>query len=161
MMTASPFVKLSVEEPFVNMKLSMATAKQGEPADMVATVENLREFEGQADTQIFGLPAHSTAPVLKVDKTTGDLNIPITTSEKTPVGQHKNLFCTVTIMKDGEPILHRVGMGGVFRVDPKPKEPAPKPAETPKVVAKNEPKPKPLSRLEQLRLEAKKEAEKQ
>lgn len=161
MMTAAPFVKLSVEEPFVSMKLSMATAKQGEEVAMVAEVENLREFDGQADTQIFGLPAHSTAPVVKVDKATENLNIPIATSEKTPVGQHKNLFCTVTVLKDGEPILHRVGMGGVFRVDPKPKEPAPKPAAEKKVVAKNEPKPKPLSRLEQLRLEAKKEAEKE
>ncbi|MEM1443323.1 MAG: PPC domain-containing protein, partial [Verrucomicrobiota bacterium] len=159
MMTASPFVKLSVEEPFVEMKLSMATAKQGEAVDMVAEVENLREFDGQADVQLFAVPAHATAPILKIDKATTDLNFPIQTTEKTPVGQHKNLFCTVTVLRNGEPVVHRVGMGGVFRVDPKPKEPvAAKPAAEKKVVAKNEPKEKPLSRLEQLRLEAQKES---
>lgn len=160
MMTASPFVKLSVEEPFVGMKLSMATAKQGEAIDMLAEVENLREFEGQADVQLFAVPAHATVPVVKIDKSTSDLKLPIQTTDKTPVGQHKNLFCTVTLMHNGEPVVHRVGMGGVFRVDPKPKEPvAAKPvAEEKKVVAKNEPAEKPLSRLEQLRLEAQKEA---
>ncbi|MCG8600658.1 MAG: PPC domain-containing protein [Verrucomicrobiales bacterium] len=161
MMTASPFVNLSVEEPFVNMKLSMATTKQGEAVGMVAEVENLREFPGQADTQIFGIPAHSTAEVMKIDKGTSSLNIPITTTEKTPVGQHKNLFCTVTIMQNGEPILHRVGMGGVLRVDPKPKDAAPKPAAPAKKVAAAPAKEKPLSRLEQLRLDAKKAAESQ
>lgn len=161
MMTATPFVKLSVEEPFVNMKLSMATTKQGAPGNMVAEIENLREFGGQADVQLFGLPAHATSQVQKIDKASAKLDIPIATSEKTPVGQHKNLFCTVTVTMNGEPIVHRAGMGGVFRVDPKPKEPvAPKPAAAePKKVAAAAPKEKPLSRLEQLRLEAKKEAE--
>lgn len=158
-MSATPFVKLRVEEPFVGMKLSMATAKQGEKSDMVAEVEHLRDIPGEADVQLFGLPAHSTTPVLKLKKGLDGLTFPIETTEKTPVGQHKNLFCTVVVMQNGEPISHRVGMGGVFRVDPKPKEvkkeAAPKPAKT---VAKVEKKEKPLSRLEQLRLEAQKEA---
>lgn len=159
MVTAAPFIKLDVEEPFVNMKLSMVTAKQGESIDMLAEVENLREFEGPADVQLFAVPAHATVPVLKLDKTTEELSLPIQTTDKTPVGQHKNLFCTVTVMKNGEPVVHRVGMGGVIRVDPKPKEPvAAKPEAEKKVVAKNEPKEKPLSRLEQLRLEAQKAA---
>ncbi|MDF1737548.1 MAG: PPC domain-containing protein [Verrucomicrobiales bacterium] len=158
-MTASPFIKLTVEEPFVGMKLSMATAKQGETSSIVADVEHLRDFDGEADVQIFGLPAHSTTSVLKLKKGLENLDFPVATTEKTPVGQHKNLFCTVVVMKDGEPISQRVGMGGVFRVDPKPKEVKAAPAEAkPKVVAKVEKKEKPLSRLEQLRLEAKKEA---
>ncbi len=158
-MTASPFVKLTVEEPFVGMKLSMATAKQGETSSILAEVEHLRDFEGEADVQIFGLPAHSTTPALKLKKGLESLDFAVATTEKTPVGQHKNLFCTVVVMKNGEPISQRVGMGGVFRVDPKPKEVKAAPAEAkPKVVAKVEKKEKPLSRLEQLRLEAKKEA---
>ena len=155
MMTASPYAKLTVEEPFVDMKLSLATAKQTENIDLLADFEAVREFDGQADVQIFGLPAHATTDVLKATKATESLAFPIAVSEKTPVGQHKNLFCTVTVMKNGEPIVHRVGTGGTFRVDPKPKEAPKKPAEK-KVVATNEAKPKPLSRLEQLRLEAQK-----
>ena len=158
-MTASPFVKLTVEEPFVGMKLSMATAKQGETSSILAEVEHLRDFGGEADVQIFGLPAHSSTPALKLKKGLDSLDFAVVTTDKTPVGQHKNLFCTVVVMQNGEPISQRVGMGGVFRVDPKPKEVKAAPAEAkPKVVAKVEKKEKPLSRLEQLRLEAKKEA---
>jgi len=161
MMTAAPFVKLSVEEPFVSMKLNSTTARQGEQANMLAAVTKLRDFDGEADVQLFANPAHSTVPVVRIDQGTSEINIPIQTTEKTPVGQHKNLFCTVTLMKDGEPIVHRVGMGSVLRVDPKkPKEAPAKSAET-KVVASNKPaSEKPLSRLEQLRQEAKEQATK-
>jgi hypothetical protein len=156
---ASPFINLSVEEPFVNLTLSMATAKQGETVDMVAEVEQLREFPGEADVQLFGLPAHSTASVQKLKADLENLSFPVVTTDKTPVGQHKGVFCTVTVVKDGEPIVHRLAMGSVLRVDPLPKvaaAPAAKPAAAP--VATAEKKEKPLSRLEQLRLEAQKEA---
>lgn len=158
---SAPFTEVTVEEPFVGMKMNMATVQQGQPIDMICNLEQLREFDGEADVQIFGLPAKATAPVQKIGRDAEEVRFPVTTAEDTPVGQHKNLFCTVVITKNGEPISHRVGMGGVIRVDPKPKEPvAPKPAaEAPKDVAKAEPAKKPLSRLEQLRLDAKKQAE--
>ncbi len=156
--SASPFIKLSVEEPFVQLKLSMTTAKQGETVDMLGEVEQLREFGGEADVQLFGLPSHSTAAVQKLKSDLESLSFPIVTTDKTPVGQHKGVFCTVTVVKDGEPIVHRLAMGSVLRVDPLPKVAvaAPK-AAAPAAVASAEKKEKPLSRLEQLRLEAQKE----
>jgi hypothetical protein len=159
MVTAAPFVKLSVEEPFVEMKLNLTTAKQGEQANMLANVTKLRDFSGQADVQLVAIPAHATVPVMKIDQGTTELSLPVQTSEKTPVGQHKNLFCTVTISRDGEPIVHRVGMGGILRVDPRPKEAPKTEAVETKVVVSNKPvSEKPLSRLEQLRMEAKQQA---
>jgi hypothetical protein len=157
--SASPFIKLSVEEPFVQLKLSMTTAKQGETVDMLGEVEQLREFGGEADVQLFGLPSHSTAAVQKLKSDLESLSFPIVTTDKTPVGQHKGVFCTVTVVKDGEPIVHRLAMGSVLRVDPLPKVAvaAPKAAAAPAPVAAAEKKEKPLSRLEQLRLEAQKE----
>ena len=159
---ASPFIKLSVEEPFVQMKMSMATAKQGETADMVAEVEHLRDFGGEAEVQLFGLPAYSTAAAQKLKGGVDGLSFPIATTDKTPVGQHKGVFCTVTVVKDGEPIVHRLAMGSVFRVDPKPKEvkDVPKPVAVATTAAPAEKKEKPLSRLEQLRLDAQKEGAK-
>lgn len=152
---ASPFIKLSVEEPFVQMKLSMATAKQGETVNMIAEVEQLRDFEGQADVQLFGLPAHSTAEVQKLKSDLETLSFPVVTTDKTPVGQHKGVFSTVTLVKNGEPIVHRLAMGSVLRVDPQPK--VAKVEAKPAAVASAEKKEKPLSRLEQLRQEAQKE----
>jgi len=66
---------------------------------------------------------------------------------QSPVGQHKTLFCSVVIQKDGEPITHTVGSGGVLRID------APKPVVAAKTDAPVKPPEKRLSRLEQLRKE--------
>jgi hypothetical protein len=155
--TAAPYIKLSVEEPFLDLKFSMATAKQGETTEMVGEVDQLRAYDGEAEVQLFGLPANSTAEVQKLKKELTGITFPIVTTDKTPVGQHKGVFCTVTVMQNGEPILHRLAMGSVVRVDPMPKAvvAAPKPAEV--AAAAPVKKEKPLSRLEQLRLEAQKE----
>lgn len=164
--TATPFTPLSVEEPFVKMKMTMGNVNQGAKGELVASLEQLRPFDGQADVQIFGLPAKSESQVMKVTKDQADLHFPITAADDTPVGQHKNLFATLVIMQNGEPITHRVGMGGVLRVDPKPKAPAtPAPAaaaDPKKAAVAAAPAPaKPLSRLEQLRQEAQKQATEQ
>ncbi len=157
MYNAAPFINLSVEEPFVNVKLTMTSAKQGETVEMVAEVEHLRDYTAEGQVQLYGLPAHSTAEARPVKSGVESLSFPIVTTDKTPVGQHKGVFCTVTLMQDGEPIVHRLAMGSVFRVDPKPKEVAAAPAPAAKPAAPAEKKEKPLSRLEQLRLEAQKE----
>lgn len=161
MVVASPFVKVSVEEPFLQMKLNLTTTVQGQKADMLASVEKLRDFDGAAEVQLFGLPAHATTDILKVKKDSTEVHFPITTADNTPVGQHKNMFCTAVIMKNGEPITHRVGLGGVLRVDPKPKKAVAAAKAPVKKVVKNQAAPKvakPLSRLEQLRLEARQQA---
>jgi hypothetical protein len=68
------------------------------------------------------------------------------------------LFCQVVITMNGEPILHNLG-SSEFRVDVPlpPKANASPPAPQPKVAAAppaaNQPPPKRLTRLEQLRLE--------
>ena len=54
-------------------------------------------------------------------------------SAKSPAGQHKNLLCQITIMKDGEPIIQSVGQGGILRID---RAAAPKEAKNPTVASK-------------------------
>ena len=159
---ASPFVNLSIEEPYVKMKMNMAMVNQGASGEMVCELENLRPFDGKAKIQIMALPAKATAPEVEVSKDDTSVAIPVAAADETPVGQHKNMFCTLVVTVNGQPITHRVGMGGVLRVDPKPKEPA-KPAAPaapgkPAAVAKTDAPAKPLSRLEQLRQEAQKQA---
>ena len=124
---------------------------------MVGEVEQLRPFEGEAEVQLFGLPANSTAEVQKLKKELTGITFPVVTTDKTPVGQHKGVFCTVTVMQNGEPILHRLAMGSVVRVDPMPKVAVEAPKKVAVAAAAPVQKEKPLSRLEQLRLEAQKE----
>ncbi len=162
---AAPFTNLTVEEPYATMKINLATVKQGEKAEVICDLAQLRAFEGKAELKLFGLPANTEFKPIEITKDTKQVVIPVGTNAKTPVGKHKNIYGNLIVMKNKEPILHKLGMGGVFRVDPAPKKAVAKPAVAKKaapakkvVVAKAAPK-KPLSRLEQLRLEAKKKLE--
>src|SRR5262249_4207792 len=73
-----------------------------------------------------------------------------------PAGQHKNLFCRLVVVKDGEPVVHNLGYSEL-RIDvpipPKAGQPAaakPTPQPTPQP---GKPPEKRLTRLEKLRLE--------
>ena len=107
---------------------------------------------------------------IKITKDTKELVYSATLDKKAPTGQHKSLFCQIVITQNGEPIAHNVGGGGVLRIDAPPppkKEEKPKPAKVAKAKPqaapkpKTEAKPKPRSRLQKLRLEARKRAEEQ
>jgi len=144
------------------MKINMAATEQGKPVDLICDLEQRRPFEGDAKVVLHGIPAKVKAQPREksINKETKEIAFPLITEPNTRTGQHKSLFCQVTVMVDGEPVLHSVGGGGILRVDPPP--PAPKKPEPKKetVAKKPEPKPKPtekrLSRLELLRLEAEK-----
>jgi len=150
---SSDLVDLKVAEPFVRMKLAMAATEQGHPCNVVCALEQLAPFDGAAKVQLLGLPVGATAPDATLTSADKQLVFSVTTDAKTPVGQNGTLFCQLTIMKDGNPIIHNLGRGGTLRIDAPP---APKKGEAPKpqVAIAAPPTAKPLSRLEKLRLEA-------
>ena len=143
---------LEVAPPYLAGKIEMASAAQGEHAQVVASLQQQAPFEGKAKVTLVGLPPNATAEPKEITSSDTQVSFDVTTTDKTPPGQHKTLFCTVTVTgANGEPIVHNIAGGGVLRVD-KPKTDAPKPA----VAAAPTSQPaKPLSRLEKLRLEAK------
>ena len=108
--------------------------------------------------KLLGLPPKVTTPDLQITKDSKELAFKLEVDKAAPAGQHKNIFCQVTAMKDGEPVVQNAG-GAELRIDvplpPKANTPPPPP---PKVVATkpaDPPKPpeKRLTRLEQLRKE--------
>jgi hypothetical protein len=102
-----------------------------------------------------GLPHQTTAEPLEITKETQELVFKVKAGPESPVSKNKNLFCQVVIMQEGEEVVHNLG-NGELRID-KPLPPKTTPAPTPMPAAVAEaPKPpptKPLSQLEQLRLE--------
>lgn len=154
MWVSSDLADLEVSEPFMQMKIDMAAAEQGKPCQVLCHVEQAKKFEGRADVKLLGLPPGSTAPDLQVTSADKQLVFSVATGAKTPAGSHGTLLCQVTVMQNGEPIIHNLARGGVLRVDP----PAPpKKGEAPKPAvaqAPTAPAARPLSRLEKLRLEA-------
>tara|TARA_B110000116_G_scaffold259686_1_gene262036 strand:- start:1469 stop:2110 length:642 start_codon:yes stop_codon:yes gene_type:complete len=158
-LASSNLTPVTVAEPYLGIKIEMAAVEQGQDGSVICKLTHATPFEGKAKIKLLGLPAKVTAPEMEIDKGTTEFSFPIKIASDSPKGQHKNLFCHLSIPQSATLIPHNVGHGGVLRIDPPPKKPAPKPApvkkEAPNVVAKAPPKPKPLSRLEKLRLEAK------
>lgn len=163
---SSQMAKLTIAEPHVTITMQRASCEQGKPAQILCTIEHKTEFAGEANVQLVGIPAKTAAEPLKFTKETKELTFNVTTQPDSPAGKHKNIFCQVTLIVEGEPVVMRCGTTELQIDKPLPKPVAkPEPKPEPKVAeAKPMPKPeppkeKPLTRLEKLRLAAKERKE--
>lgn len=158
----SQMAKLSIADNYLGMTAERAAVIQGQPTEVYAKVDLKTPFEGTATATLLGLPNKVVAEPVQITKDAAEVRFKVTTEGDSPVGRHKGLFCQVAIPLNGEEMVHRAA-DVELRIDappPKPKEPEQKPAETKKEEPAKPPE-KPLSRLEQLRLEAKQRLEKQ
>ncbi|MCA9080032.1 MAG: pre-peptidase C-terminal domain-containing protein [Planctomycetaceae bacterium] len=158
--TCTEHVPLRVEEQYVTFEFAQAAVEQGKEIPVVIKVAKRKDFEGEAEVQLVGLPANTTAEPLKMTKEMEELVFTVKTTAETPPGDNKNVLCQVYIPENGDKIHHSLGTGRL-RVDRPlpPKNNAPKPEPKPEPVVKTEAPPKPLSRLEMLRLEQKEKEE--
>jgi hypothetical protein len=161
---ASPFCEVTTGPAYLSAPaIPLVAVEQGKETVMVAKLEHLKPFEGEANAEIVGVP--DTIPIegAKITKDTKEVAFKVKTHDKSPVGKQANLFVKVDVPVAGGTTTHRIALGSTLRIDAPRKAPAaaPKPAEP--VVAANKPAapatpppaaPKPLSRLEQLRQEA-------
>ncbi|WP_169974078.1 PPC domain-containing protein [Tautonia rosea] len=148
---SSQLVPLTIAEKFLTFEFERAAAEQGSEAPLLVKINQLTPFEGEATVTLVGLPNAATVEPTTITKDAEEIIFPIKIAPETPEGTHKNLFCQVVITQNGEPIHHNLG-STELRVDkPLPKE-QPKAEAAAPVPPKPEAK-KPLSRLEQLRLE--------
>jgi hypothetical protein len=161
---ATQMADLTISDSFVNLTFEKAAGELGGQAQFVVNVENKIEFEGQADVQLLGLPANTStdSEPQAITKDTESLIFPISIGQDARPGVHKSLVCRVIVTQDGEPITHTLG-SGELRIDkplpPKADAPTPAPKPQPEKKAAAEAPPKPLSRLEQLRLQKMQEEE--
>jgi len=154
---ASPFCEVTTAPAYVAAPAIPLTAvEQGQETMMVAKIENLQPFEGEAEASIVGVPETIPIESAKISKDTKEVVFKVKTNDKSPVGKQANLFVRVDVPIAGGTTTHRIALGSTLRIDA-PRKVVAKPA----VVAENKPKevakpaaPKQLSRLEQLRLEA-------
>ncbi len=164
---SSMLTDLTIEQPYINMKLEMAAIERGKEGEVFCTVETLREFEGEAELRLIALPAMTSTVPVKITKDTKEITFPVKTEAKVRAGLTKNLFVSARIPVAGHQLSQTVASGGHIRIDNPPPPPKKKPAPKPKAASKPKPvvakkpaeKPKkPLSRLEKLRLLAKERA---
>jgi hypothetical protein len=154
---SSQLATLEITPPYVAFAMERAAAEQGKTTEMFCKVQHTTPFDGQAKVQLVGLPPKVTAPELTITKDTKEIAFKLSIDKASPAGTHKNLFCQLVIMQNGEPVLHNVG-SSELRIDvpiPAKTAEAPKPAPA-QVAAKQAPAKAPekrLTRLEKLRLE--------
>lgn len=158
---ASQLATMDVVEPFVAATLARASCEQGQPAQIVCTLEQKTAFEGEAIARLNGLPPETAVPELRFTKDSTQLVFEVATTDKSPVGNHKTPFVETIVTVAGEPVR---GRGGQTELQiAAPSKPAPAPAPAPATAAAA-PAPaaapaaapaKPLSRLEKLRQQAK------
>ena len=156
---ASPFCEVTTGPAYVSAPAIPLTAvEKGQETVMVAKMENLQPFEGEAVASIVGVPETIPIESAKITKDTKEVAFKVVTNDKSPVGKQANLFVRVDVPVPGGTTTHRIALGSTLRIDA-PRKVVAKPTA---VVAENKPKeavktataPKPLSRLEQLRQEA-------
>jgi hypothetical protein len=160
---AAPWCEVTTEPAYLTAPTMPLTAvEQGKESDMVAKLEFAKPFNGEAEARLVGINDNTKSDPVKITKDTKEAVFKIKTTDQTPVGKQANLFVQVAVPVAGGVTYHRIGIGSTLRVDAPRKAPAPKPAATPEpakaVVAAAPAKPaepKRLSRLEQLREEAK------
>jgi hypothetical protein len=145
---ASEPQELEVSQPYVNIKIEMAAAEQGQTAAVACTIEDRLPFEGKAKAELLGLPAGATAAAQEFTASDKRLVFEVAVDAKCPPGHNKSLFCRVTVMKDGQAIVQDLAHGGDLRIDAKTPAPQGAPA-APKAPATVQPQ----SRLDKLRQE--------
>jgi hypothetical protein len=151
--TCTPFIPLRVEEQYVTFEFSQAAVERGKETPMVVKVNKRKDFEGEAEVTLVGLPANTTAEPLKITKDSTELVFNVVTAENTPAGDNKNVLCQVQIPENGTTIHHSLGTGRLRVDNPLPPKKDAPPEKKPEPVVKTEVPPKPLSRLEMLRLQ--------
>ncbi|RPI91232.1 MAG: peptidase [Planctomycetaceae bacterium] len=155
-MVCTPFASLRVADMYLTLAFDQAAVEQGKETELVVKMAKQVEFPGTAKVELLGLPAQVATTPIDITKDSTDLIFKIVTAAASPAGNHQTLFCRVVVMENGEPVIHNIGTGKL-RIDvplppkknePAPAAPAPMPAAQP-----DQPAPKRLTRLEQLRLE--------
>jgi hypothetical protein len=161
---SSQLATLEIAAPFVTFAMQRTSCEQGQDAQILCQLAHQTPFEGKAKAQLLGLPAGVSTVDLEFTRDTKELIFPVKTASTSPAGKHRNLFCQVTITQNGEPIVSRAGTTELQIDKPLPPpadQPKPKPKPKPEVKKPEVKKPaaRPLTRLEKLRLEAKRRAE--
>lgn len=151
-LVSSALCPLKVAEPYLTMTFDIAATEQGKATTMLAKIEKAHPFSGLATAELMGLPPGVTCEKQTFSSDQTELAFPLSVAADAKIGKHGSLFCRVYVPENGESILHQTALNSTLRIDaPLPQTGSPAPAQE---VAKST-NAKPLSRLEQLRQQAK------
>ena len=157
LVVSSQLADLEVAEPRLRFQFQPAVVEQGQKTSLVVKIEKTRKLEAPATIELLGLPNEVTSEPRQIDDATGEVVFPIATTVEVAAGPAQD-----DLLPGRGEVARRADHARRGRR--RTADPAPLAAQG-RVAAKPEPKPaaatakpaaaKPLSRLEQLRLEKK------
>src|SRR6185503_4847866 len=118
---SSQLAPLAVGEPFLTATIEKTACEAGKSTNIVVKLEQKIPFEGRATIKLVGLSDKVSVPEKQITRDDQEVIFPVKVDADCSPGSQRNLFCTVSVMKDGEIIPHQVGRGGSFRVVPSKK----------------------------------------
>jgi hypothetical protein len=114
---STQLIEVEVAAPLVGGQLVRTYVDQGDTTTMTVKLDQKAPFEGKAKLQLLGLPPNASAEDVEITKDDKEAKFTIKADKATPAGQHKQLFCSFTIEKDGEQMNESFAQGGILRVD--------------------------------------------
>ena len=142
---SSQLAELEIAQPFVTMDVSRTVCNQGESSSVHCKLNQQVPFEGEGTAELLGIPPHIEIPKLRFTSETKALDFEVLTTDKSPVGKHKGLFCRIAVPMNGDVIISTAGRSELQINKPVT---AKKTVASPKPAA---PAAKSKSRLQQLR----------
>lgn len=114
----SPFVPLTVGEPYVTVNLVRAAIERGKVGEIVGEISHHKPFSGKATLQLgrlpFGVEQVPPYPTIKAGEKTVAFRVKVTSD--CLIGQYKDIFCGVAVTDGGQLIKQQTG-NGTLRVD--------------------------------------------
>jgi hypothetical protein len=72
---------------------------------------------GKVKARLLNLPPRVTAKEVEIDGSAKELAFPISIAADGPLALHGQLVAELTIVKDGQAVVHYVGRGGSLKID--------------------------------------------
>jgi len=112
----TPLAEMEVSQPYVTAKIDRGYVEQGQSATVTCKLTQNKPFQGKAKIQLLNLPNKVTSPEVEITSADQEVQFPVTADKDSPSGQKRDLFCLLTIMQDGEPVVHNIAQGGILRI---------------------------------------------
>jgi hypothetical protein len=110
-------IDLEVAPPFVTGSLVRTYVDQGSDGTMTLKLTQKVAFEGKAKVALVGLPQGVTSEEREISKDDTEVKFTIKATPEAQAGQHKTVFASFTLVRDGETMTNTIASGGILRVD--------------------------------------------
>ena len=114
---SSKLIDLEIAPPFIAGTLVRTYIDQGSDGSMTLKLDQKVPFEGKAKVALVGLPQGVTAEDREITKDDKEVKFPLKAIATAQVGQHKTIFASFTLVKDGETMTNTIASAGILRVD--------------------------------------------